>query len=102
MVKRSKEEWDKVLEELAQSGKSANSFCREKGISHTTLHYQKKSRQPQVINKQPAFTRVVTSEVKKSNQETLTLKLSKIGAEIEFPLSALGVVLSNLQRSTLC
>lgn len=102
MVKRSKEEWDKILEEQTRSGKSANSFCRENGISHTTLHYQKKSRELQIINKQPAFTRVPTSEVKKSNEETLKLKLSKIGAEIEFPLSALSVVLSSLERGFGC
>lgn len=109
MVKRSKEEWDKILIDLNESGKSVNRFCQDTGMSRTSLKYQKKSRENQVSsNQDSAFTRLEISEAKNTNKNKVKnpvlLKLSfiRMGVEIDFPLSVLSEVITGLQRGSIC
>ncbi len=93
MVKRSKEQWQALIDEQSSSGQSAAEFCKERGINDgyfSTVKYKlKKAKQTS-----PKFVQVTS---RASIHESVLLEYK--GIKIRLPQSADPDWLASLLRS---
>ena len=69
-MRRSKDEWEKILDSYLESGDTVSRYCRSTGISEPSLRYQIKKLYKKSVRSEAAgtnFVEIGTSRLKRHN-----------------------------------
>jgi hypothetical protein len=92
-IRRSKEEWEKLIQKQKGSGKSITAFCKEAGI-HPNLFYRK----IKTTSKSGAFVKIPTP-VNRDNIITITCGNISISIPMSCTKDKLMAVLASMKET---
>jgi len=99
MIKRSKEEWQSLFQQQAESDLSINAFCKERGLCASYFSKRRKKLQQSAADTTPSSIFIPTKVSSPSSVGKGAMVLSYQGYDLTLPTSINEVWLANLLKA---